>query len=68
MNIKEEWIEDLKEEAREDEIHIYNMKTSFDYFCDFNIESIVKLNEAVIELKKQCEEYNQDFDVKDFIQ
>lgn len=64
---REEWYQDMREEAYQDEIYEKKMRTDFDYFCDVNGEEIEQLNKAVNSLKKQCEAYSYDFDINDFI-
>lgn len=67
-DMRAEWRQDMADEARAEEIHEHHMRTDFDFFCDYNIEAIEQLNEAISELKNQCEMYDYDFDLKDYIQ
>lgn len=66
-DMKQEWIEDMKQEAKEEEWLEHHLRSDFDNFCDHNIEAIEQLNEAIKELKQQCELYDYDFDIDEYI-
>lgn len=66
--MREEWLQDMRDEARAEEVLEHKLRADFDYFCDYNIDAIEQLNEAISELKDQCEMYGYEFEIGDFLQ
>ena len=62
-----EWYQEMRDEAREEEYLEHRIRNDFDYFCDSNEEAIEQLNEAINDLRNQCEHYGYEFDINDFI-
>lgn len=67
-DMRSEWLQDMADEAKAEEVHDHHMRSDFDFFCDYNQDSIEKLNEAIQELRDQCQMYDYDFDIADFLQ
>lgn len=62
---REEFYQDLLEEAREEEYLEAKLK-DYDEFCDYFIEDIELLREAIKTVKQLHDSYNHEFDLKDF--
>ena len=61
----EEYRQDLMDEAREEELLEYRLRSDYDFFCDYNQDLIATFSELYVELQTTFESYGWDFDPKD---
>lgn len=61
----EEYRQDLMDEAREEELLEYRLRSDYDFFCDYNQDLIAAFNDLYKELEITFENYGWDFDPKD---
>ena len=62
----QEWHNEMKDEARRDELHEYNMRTDFDYFLDYILDEREEFTELYYNIKKQFE--SNGWDTDDFLE
>lgn len=65
-DLREEWLEDMREEARAEEYHEYKMRNDYDNFLEYYDDEIADLITALNNVKHLHEEYGWDFDVREF--
>jgi len=63
---REEWEQDMLEEARADELLEHKLTSDYDEFCDHFLEDIEELKALIAIVKAQHESYGWDFDIKDY--
>lgn len=66
---REEFLEDLKQEARENEVHEMMMSTDFDYFLESLDEEAQELTEIYYKLKDSFDAWGWEdsFNVEDLL-
>ena len=63
---RKEWYQDMREEAREEEVKEYRLRDDYDYFEQYFENEIADLFEAIKKVREYHEEYGYEFDVKDY--
>ena len=62
-----EWYDDMRDEARRDELHEINMRKDYDYFLDDCEEEIIEFSRLHNELKHKFEAHQWEFELDDII-
>ena len=65
--IYEEYLEEMREDARVEELREAKMRRDFDYFLKQYEKDIEEISKLYLYLKDEFERYGYDFDIKDIL-
>lgn len=65
--IYEEYLEEMREDARVEELREAKMRSDFDYFLKHYEKDIEEISNLYTYLKDEFEHYGYDFDIKDIL-
>lgn len=63
----EEWYQEMKEEAKQDEATEYNLRSDYDFFIDYYEDDIQELQELCKKLEQVHLENGWEFTVKELL-